>query len=272
MNVRVTPPTQDPNNVYPKVDGIDYHLFQLSGDGTSPENRKEAFKQLLAYETVQRDNFLGYQANQKLDYSDLSEYLNYQLNNLGDPFVEGNFTVNSKFAERAVLDYFASLWNARWPHCNKDQDKDWRESYWGYVTSMGATEGNVYGLWNARDYLAGRFLLVDGESAAKAKEISKDSNRPISAEPRMNYFKSVAPEDSPNAYTPVAFYSQDTHYSIVKAMRVLAIPTFNEVGSGKFPCPLIYPDDYPANITLTGIVGRLKCHPITMVKFMYLLS
>jgi len=244
-NLKVTPPTVDPNKVYPQVEGIDYPLFQLSADGTTPENRAAALAELLKYETTQRDNFLGYQANQKLDYTDLSTYLDYQLNNIGDPFVEGNFTVNCKFAERAVLDYFASLWNARWPHCNKDQDEGWRDSYWGYVTSMGATEGNVYGLWNARDYLAGRFLLVDNDSVERAKEISKNTGRPVSAEPRLNYYKATTPKDSPNAYTPVAFYSQDTHYSIVKAMRVLTIATFNEIGSGNYTCPLVYPDDYP---------------------------
>ncbi|WP_325205982.1 hypothetical protein [Vibrio sp. 03_296] len=29
------------------------------------------------------------------------------MNNVGDPFVDGNYTVNTKFVERMVLDYFA---------------------------------------------------------------------------------------------------------------------------------------------------------------------
>lgn len=44
---------------------------------------------------------------------------------------------------------------------------------------------------------------------------------------------------------PIAFYSQDTHYSVIKAMRVLNISTFNDFGSGKYKCPLVYPHDYP---------------------------
>ena len=58
------------------------------------------------------------------------------LNNGGDTF-QGSlpFSYNSKWMERNVLDYFASLWNARWPHRESD-----KESYWGYVLSMGSTE------------------------------------------------------------------------------------------------------------------------------------
>ena len=37
------------------------------------------------------------------------------------------------------------LWNARWPHDEADP-----ESYWGYVTTMGSTEGNLYALWIMR--------------------------------------------------------------------------------------------------------------------------
>ena len=97
-------------------------------------------EEVFAYETRQKSNFLGYQANQALDFkTDLSEYLNYHVNNIGDPFQSGNFTVNSKFVERAVLDYFASLWHARWPYEKDDTcSKEWRESYWGYVLSMGS--------------------------------------------------------------------------------------------------------------------------------------
>ena len=33
-----------------------------------------------------------------------------------------------------------------------------------------------------------------------------------------------------NSYTPVAFFSEDAHYSITKFMRVLGITTFSEMG------------------------------------------
>ena len=56
--------------------------------------------------------------------------------------------------ERGVLNYYASLWNAKWPHDPTDRD-----SYWGYVLTMGSTEGNIHALWSARNYLYGRYEL-----------------------------------------------------------------------------------------------------------------
>ena len=85
---------------------------------------------------------------------------------------------------------------------------------------MGSSEGNIYGLWNARDYLAGRKLVVN-------KPFGNKPARPR----RQRYLKPLVKEAAKNAHTPVAFYSQDTHYSIVKAMRVLAIDTFYDIGS-----------------------------------------
>ena len=43
----------------------------------------------------------------------LKDYLALHLNNVGDPFQRGNCTINSKWLERAVLDYYAAPWNAR---------------------------------------------------------------------------------------------------------------------------------------------------------------
>lgn len=252
-------------NKYPDVPGIDYENFILTQEKMDNVRRQRALEQLDAYETTQRENFLGYQANQKLDFeNDLSKYLNYHINNIGDPFVSGNFTVNSKFAERAVLDYFAKLWNAKVPHIDKadcidkinsikdnceNKEKsintDWKESYWGYVVSMGCTEGNFYALWNARDYLEGRFILPDPITQENVKLASADNNL-VPYVPRLMYYKAKNISNSPNAYTPIIFYSQDTHYSIVKATRVLSITTFNEEAhKNKYECPLKYPDDYP---------------------------
>lgn len=246
-NYRVSQPTIDPNEVYPQVPGIDYNDFKLSSEKMPQEQWERALAQLQAYVETQKSNFLGYQVNQNLDYQqNLAQYLDYSINNVGDPFVSGNFTMNSKFAERAVLDYFASLWNARWPHENSADlsDENWKDSYWGYVLSMGSSEANIFGLWNARDYLAGRALLYDPENEARAKRASL-GGKPYAVEPREIYYQAEAPDDDPNRYEPIAFYSQDTHYSIIKTMRVLSIKTFYEAGSGAFECPLKYPDDYP---------------------------
>jgi histidine decarboxylase len=86
---------------------------------------------------------------------------------------------------------------------------------------MGCTEGNLYALYNARDYLAGRALYREpgGELAC---------------------IQAPAQREKPNAYRPVAFFSQDAHYSIIKAVRTIAIETFDQIGEAEYPnqCPL----------------------------------
>lgn len=241
--LRVSPPVPDPCQIYDRdarVLGIDCHNFKLSPDGLTPEQRQIALNQLYEYESRQQRYFLGYQTNQKLDFAaDLQQYLNFHLNNVGDPFKSGNLTLNTKFMERAVLDYYASLWNARWPH-NPQEDP---ESYWGYVLTMGSTEGNLYGMWNGRDYLAGKFLLDDPDAEAEAKKASEDG-RPRSIPRRLIYQQARATEENPNAYTPVAFFSEDTHYSLTKATRTLEVKTFYELGTELYPndCPIAEPD------------------------------
>jgi hypothetical protein len=173
----VSAPNKDPRVLYRKVRNIKYSNFQLPPEGLTLDQRRAALGQLHDYMSVQKKHFLGYQANQFLEYEEnLKQYLDYHVNNIGDPFQGGNFTLNSKWMERAVLDYYASLWNARWPH-NPKKDED---SYWGYVLSMGSTEGNLYGLWNARDYLEGKVLLYDPEVEEEAKKASMDGQpRPV---------------------------------------------------------------------------------------------
>jgi histidine decarboxylase len=225
-----TPPAADPCGVYPEVPGIDCGLYRLSPQGLPADQRAEALRQIWRHQARQKANFLGYQCNQRLDYAeDLGRHLDFHINNIGDPFHSGKATINTKEAERAVLDYYAALWNARWPHDPRDG-----ESYWGYVLTMGSTEGNLYGLWNARDYLAGKILLEDPTSAEDARRASLDGDRHVPPR-RLVYQQAQAPDRAPNAYTPVAFYSQDTHYSIVKAVQSLAIQTFYEIGAARYP-------------------------------------
>ena len=100
---------------------------------------------------------------------------------------------------------------------------------------MGCTEGNIYGLWNGRDYLAGKFLLDD--SAATTKTVTSEETAVMRR--RLIYQQALPTTENPNAYVPIAFYSDDTHYSIIKAVQMLEISTFYEIGS-KF-----YPKDNP---------------------------
>ena len=84
------------------------------------------------------DSQIGYPANQKFDYSPLAPFLQYTLNNIGDPFHETIFRANTHEIEREVIVQFAGL-------TRLDPD-----DAWGYVTS-GGTEGNMYGLYLARE-------------------------------------------------------------------------------------------------------------------------
>ena len=108
------------------------------------------------------DHMLGYPTNFDFDYEEILPFLKYGANNVGDPFHGTNYRVNSHEFEREVVRRFAQLM-----HLNPDDA-------WGYVTT-GGTEGNMYGLYMARE------LHPQG----------------------------------------IVYFSQDTHYSILKIMQVL---------------------------------------------------
>lgn len=223
---------------------LDDKQYHLPPKGIDSNKRKKLIDQFKDYIEIQKEHFLGYQANQDIEFkTETSDFLNYHVNNIGDPFTAGNFTINSKVMERAVLDYYANLWHAK---PRKENDPQDLESYWGYVLTMGSSEGNIYGLWNARDYLAGRQLEVDPDP----KKLG-----------RTNYLepKADAASNGTNSYTPVAFFSEDAHYSITKFMRVLGISTFNEIGEKyyKGQNPLDPNGDWSANKEVPSKDGAL---------------
>ena len=92
------------------------------------------------YEYLEKNSFFhfGYPYNLEYNFKALSPFLNFTINNLGDPFVESNYKVHSRFFELKVLNYFADLW--------KIPDSD----FWGYVTNSG-TEGNLQAMMVARE-------------------------------------------------------------------------------------------------------------------------
>ncbi len=81
---------------------------------------------------------MGYPTNQGFDFSDLFRFLEFSINNVGDPFHSTNYRLNTMEFEREVLADFARLTRAP------------EDEWWGYVTS-GGTEGNMYGLYVARE-------------------------------------------------------------------------------------------------------------------------
>ena len=115
--------------------------------------------------TKDAKNVLGYPANFLYDYSDLYRFFAFTINNVGDPFVRGRYNINTHIFEREVVSFFAELYHAP------------EETYWGYVTN-GGTEGNIYGLYLARESFS----------------------------------------------NGVVYFSEDAHYSIKKASRILGMP------------------------------------------------
>lgn len=214
------------------VNGFDVEIPPIGQNNTQQES---VYQQLLSYVDAQKSRFLGYQTEENIEYEkQLSRFLDVSLNNVGDPFVNGNYTINSKCIERSVLDYYASLWNAKWPSQgpyideNDQFQKGDPESYWGYVLTMGSTEGNLYAMLNARDYLSGVMLLEE-----EVRSVTKDGEQISNCQVYAHH--PCPPKRNPNAYTPVAFYSEDTHYSIVKAMAVEKIDTFGDLGNRLYP-------------------------------------
>ncbi|MGB2128512.1 MAG: histidine decarboxylase [Flavicella sp.] len=84
------------------------------------------------------DCSLGFPVSKDFDYSALYSFFKYPINNIGDPFEEGTYKVQSHAIEREVVSFFAKLFRAK------------KEDYWGYVTN-GGSESNLYGLYLARE-------------------------------------------------------------------------------------------------------------------------
>lgn len=152
-----------------------------------PAAKPDATEQRLADLRTELDaqmrTFIGYPCAGDFNYDALQPFFRYPLNNVGDPFSDGSYRVDTRLIEREVLAWFAAL-----NHASEDE-------YWGYVTT-GGTEGNMYGMYVARE------LLPDG----------------------------------------IVYYSEATHYSAIKIMRVLGLRhiTIRAQTSGAIDCDDLY--------------------------------
>jgi len=92
------------------------------------------------YRDIQKQvtTFAGYPVTADFDYRELFRFLFYPLNNVGDPFASCIYHMHTREFECEVLEWFAELTHAP------------EENWWGYVTN-GGTEGNLYGLYLARE-------------------------------------------------------------------------------------------------------------------------
>jgi histidine decarboxylase len=94
---------------------------------------------------------IGYPVAFDFDYSALAPFLSFSLNNAGDPFMPMTYLLNSHEFEREVVSFYAQLAGA--------PDGQW----WGYVTN-GSTEGNLYGLYLARELLPNGIVYFSQDS------------------------------------------------------------------------------------------------------------
>jgi histidine decarboxylase len=93
---------------------------------------------LLDHLKERTKHHLGYPYNLSFRSDNLVPFLQYSVNNLGDPFVASNYGVHSRDFEIAVLDFFANIYQIP------------RDQYWGYCTCSG-TEGNLLGVLYGRE-------------------------------------------------------------------------------------------------------------------------
>lgn len=92
---------------------------------------------LLATLTAARATKVGFPGAEDIDYGPLAPLLDFELNNIGDPYDDPVFGHHTKAYEREAVDFFADLFRAP------------ADDRWGYVTS-GSTECIQYGLLRAR--------------------------------------------------------------------------------------------------------------------------
>ena len=223
----IRPPSRDPLQLssYPAVPGVTHELYQLSSAGLSSQQVEKALQETQEQVDHVSTLILGFQGNEKFHHPFLSQLCHIHIANEGNPFEESKPGVfsDTKWLERNVLDYFASLWHAKWPHNPSDP-----ESYWGYLLPIGVTEANIFSVCTARDYLSGMFVVPE------TPESSGDPR------PTKCYLQGEFEVTSSNAHRPVGFYSADAHYGVMKGLQVCDIPSFHEVGKELYPeeCPL----------------------------------
>ena len=73
-------------------------------------NILEQFERDLKQKT---ETHAGYPYNLNYNFEELFKFMNYSINNLGDPFVKSNYGVHSRSFEISVVEFFSRLWKLR---------------------------------------------------------------------------------------------------------------------------------------------------------------
>ena len=103
---------------------------------------------------------LGYPCSQLRNFTRVIPSLHHNYNNAGDCFAkEGTFDRHRHGDERTLLRRVADIWNVDMDDC------------WGYTTS-GGSEGNLQGLWIAREKYPDGVLYYSDQSHYSIKKIA----------------------------------------------------------------------------------------------------
>ena len=84
------------------------------------------------------DSLLGYPLAKDFSYQQFAPFLDLCINNIGDPESTSTLAIDTKEMERECIAFFAELLSTN------------MDDVWGYITN-GGTEGNLYGLYLARE-------------------------------------------------------------------------------------------------------------------------
>lgn len=109
------------------------------------------------------EHMIGYPGTHIIDFSPLVPFLDFFLNNIGDPYSSSTFRINTHDFEREVVAWFKQTMRA--------EATDVR----GYVTG-GGTEGNMYGMYLARELLPGGIVYYSEDSHYSVAKILRMVN------------------------------------------------------------------------------------------------
>ena len=102
-----------------------------------------------------------------------------------------------------------------------------------------------------RLYLQGKFIFNQDKDISTMNTDS--SGKKV---PKFVTVQAKIPSGNINAYTPIVFYSEDTHTSVSKALEILELKTFYDVGINQYPkdCPLgtEWPCEVPSSNDVSG--------------------
>ena len=87
---------------------------------------------------------------------------------------------------------------------------------------------------------------VNGDRPADEDESVQET----SGQEPLVYASPLPAMENPNAYRPIVFYSQDAHYSVVQAVRLLELTTFYQEGRTYYPgqCPITRNGEWPEEV------------------------